>query len=103
MTKRENILYALKCRALDNPSTCNECLYYIAKWYCCDARSIMKDVLSLLEEQENGLEPKISRQEDGYLWYYCGKCGYEIDPSYENYCSICGTKIKLKEEENESL
>ena len=52
MTKLESVLYALKCRAIDNPSTCNECPYYIAKWYCCDARSIMKDALDLLEGQE---------------------------------------------------
>lgn len=52
VTKRENVLYALRCRAIDNPSTCNECPYYIAKWYCCDARHIMKDALDLLENQE---------------------------------------------------
>ena len=100
MTKFENILYALKCRAIDNPSTCTECIYYNAKCYGCNVKYIMKDVLDLLERQENGIELKASKEEDGYTWYYCGKCGYEIDPSYENYCPTCGTKIKLKEEEN---
>jgi len=52
VTKLENVLYALRCRAIDNPSACNECPYYIAKWYCCDARHIMKDALDLLEKQE---------------------------------------------------
>lgn len=50
--------------------------------------------------QKEDIEPKISREEDGYTWYYCGKCGYEIDPSYESYCPTCGAKIKENINEN---
>ena len=56
VTKFENVLYALKCRAVDNPSTCAECLYYNAKCYGCNIKYIMKDALDLLEEQEKKIK-----------------------------------------------
>ena len=98
MNEIEKVLYALRCRTIDAPSTCAECSYYNAKCYGCNVKYIMKDALDLLEGQENGVEPKISRQEDGSIWCYCGKCGYMIERGYQNYCSVCGTKIKGKKE-----
>lgn len=90
MTKQEVIL-GLKCHA--GTSGCSECPYNNMFAMSC-VQHLALDALDLLEEQKNGVEPKISKEEDGYTWYYCGKCGYEIDPSYENYCPTCGTKIK---------
>lgn len=94
MTKQE-VIDRLKCHA--GPCGCSECpydkMFAIANRTCVEHLTL--DVLNLIEEQENETEPKISKEEDGYTWYYCGKCGYEIDPSYENYCPTCGVKIKL--------
>lgn len=97
MTKQE-VIDGLKCHA--EVGGCSKCpydkMFAIANRTCIEQLTL--DALNLIEEQENGIEPKASKEEDGYTWYYCGKCGYEIDPSYENYCPTCGTKIKLKEE-----
>jgi len=95
MTKLEQVIYGLDCCSWG--IKCSFCPYKDEP----ECRTVlMCDALNLLKRQENGIEPKTSKEEDGYTWYYCGKCGYEIDPSYENYCPTCGTKIKLKEEEN---
>ena len=96
MTKQE-VIDGLKCHA--GAGGCSECPYdkmFAINCITC-VEHLALDAINLLEEQENGVEPKTSKEEDGYTWYYCGKCGYEIDPSYENYCPTCGTKIKLKE------
>ena len=99
MTKQK-VIEGLKCHARED--SCDECpyksLHGVNNMTC--PQHLALDALNLFKEQEDGTEPKTSKEEDGYTWYYCGKCGYEIDPSYENYCPTCGTKIKLKEEEN---
>ena len=99
MTKQK-VIEGLKCHA--GEGSCDECPYngtFTIDSITC-SQTLTFDAFNLLNKQENGVEPKVSKEEDGYTWYYCGKCGYEIDPSYENYCPTCGTKIKLKEEEN---
>ena len=96
MTKQE-VINGLKCHAGENG--CAKCPYnnmFAIHGLTC-VQYLALDAIDLLEEQENGVEPKISKEEDGYIWYYCGKCGYEIDPSYENYCPTCGSKIKGEE------
>ena len=100
MTKQE-VIEGLKCHA--GAGGCNECPYEkmhgVNNMTC--PQHLALDALNLLKEQEDGIEPKISKEDDGYVWYYCGKCGYEIELLYENYCSMCGTKIKLKENIND--
>lgn len=98
MTKREKIIYSLDCCSWG--IKCSFCPYKNEP----ECRTVlMCDTLDLLKEKENGIgiEPKVIKEDDGYVWYYCGKCGYKIEPLYENYCSICGTKIKLKENKND--
>ena len=99
MTKQEVILGLMVCG--DDSHQCIGCPYLperTGNTNC--ANHLCKDAIALLKEQENGVKPKISKEEDGYIWYYCGKCGYEIDPSYENYCPTCGSKIKGEKNEN---
>lgn len=100
MTKQK-VIEGLKCHA--GEGSCNECpcngTFTINSIAC--AQTLAFDAFNLLKEQENGIKPKTSKGENGYTWYYCGKCGYEIDPSYENYCPTCGIKIKLKENKND--
>lgn len=96
--KRKKVTRGLMVCGDDNYK-CIDCPYHPSRTGNPDCSNhLCKDALTLLKEQENGVEPKTSKEEDGYTWYYCGKCGYEIDPSYENYCPTCGTKIKLKED-----
>ena len=95
MTKQE-VIEGLKCHARED--SCDECpyksLHGVNNMTC--PQHLALDALNLLKEQENGVKPKISRQEDGSIWRYCGKCGYMIERGYQNYCSVCGTKIKGK-------
>jgi len=95
MTKQE-IIDGLKCHAGENG--CAKCPYddmFAMHGLTC-VQYLALDTINLLEEQESGVEPKISRQEDGSIWCYCGRCGYMIERGYQNYCSVCGTKIKGK-------
>lgn len=97
MTKQE-VISGLKCHA--GAGGCSECPY--DKMFAINGRTCVEhlalDAISLLEEQEKEVKPIISRQEDGSIWCYCGKCGYMIERGYQNYCSVCGTKIKGKKE-----
>ena len=110
MTKQE-VIDGLKCHA--GAGGCSECPYdkmfainnkTCVEHLALDAINLLEEqedainLINLLEEQKNGVEPKISRQEDGSIWSYCGNCGYIIERGYQNYCSLCGTKIKGKKE-----
>lgn len=100
MTKQEVIKGLMICG--DDSYQCIGCPYLPERTGNINCAShLCKDAIALLKEQENRIKPKIGKEENGYTWYYCGKCGYEIDPSYENYCPTCGIKIKLKENKND--
>ena len=95
--KRKKVRYGLMVCS-DNNKKCIECPYHPAYTGDTDCSNhLCKDALDLLKELENEVEPIISRQEDGSIWCYCGKCGYMIERGYQNYCSVCGTKIKGKD------
>jgi len=91
MTKQE-VMKGLKCHSFQKYSCTGRpynSLHGANNMTC--TQHLTLDALNLLKEQENEVEPK---KDNDYVWYYCGKCGYEVDPSYENYCSVCGNKIK---------
>ena len=96
MTKQEVIKALMVCG--DSGSQCIGCPYLPERTKNTNCAShLCKDAIALLEEQENEVKPMISRQEDGSIWCYCGNCGYIIERGYQNYCSVCGTKIKGKD------
>ena len=96
MPDRKKVMRGLECCQSDSgciPCALRDCPYRERSDTDCHTR-LHRDALKLIKEQENGVKPKISRQEDGSIWCYCGKCGYMIERGYQNYCSVCGTKIK---------
>jgi len=56
------------------------------------------DALALLREQDEGIEPEISRKSvtetTVSLRYKCGACGGEIEQGDDKFCRHCGKKVK---------
>ena len=63
----------------------------------------LKDALTLLKEQDEGVEPEISRKSvtetTVSLWYKCGACGLAIDGG-DKFCRHCGKGIEWEGEDD---
>lgn len=73
-----------------------KCAHCGAKGKC--TNPIFDDVLALLKEQDEGIEPEISRKSvtetTVSLWYKCGACGGAIEQGDDEFCRHCGKKVK---------
>ena len=92
--KREKVIRGLECCAKGSLSNCEECPYTgigCSEHLCADA-------LALLKEQDEGIEPEISRKSvtetTVSLWYKCGACGGAIEQGDDEFCRHCGKKVK---------
>ena len=64
----------------------------------------LKDALTLLKEQDEGIEPEISRKSvtetTVSLWYKCGACGGAIEQGDDEFCRHCGKGIEWEGEDD---
>lgn len=89
--KREEVVRGLECCAFGD---CNHCPYTGTR---CEEH-LCGDALALLREQDEGIEPEISRKSitetTASFWYKCGACGGAIEQGDDEFCRHCGKKVK---------
>ena len=93
--KRKKVIRGLEACARDvGIMHCRECPY---NGILC-ITPLLRDVLALLREQDEGIEPEISRKSvtetTVSLWYKCGACGGAIEQGDDEFCRHCGKKVK---------
>ena len=109
MLEREKVIRGLKCHSAHGYEMCFDCPYYTGpddfiykgdddlEGVCCEEK-LASDALALLKEQDEGIEPEISRKSvtetTVSLWYKCGACGGAIEQGDDEFCRHCGKKVK---------
>ena len=97
MPDMEKVISALDCRVNDTDLDCRKCDYYIRedKIPYCDFRSMLRDALALLKEQEAKTVIKIEKRfNDCDLTGYCPFCSRPLIKDWaENYCGYCGKPV----------
>lgn len=102
MPDREKVIRGLECCL--SPNDHENCPYDgIGKTYSHCLKQLVTDALSLLKEQEEGIEPKARTQEQedfaeklGIIApaWWCGVCGFQLLQYGLKYCPNCGKKVK---------
>lgn len=101
---REKVIRGLEAHS--NPKTCETCAGEDCPYYnlggsytevTCSS-FLAADALALLREQDEGIEPEISRKSvtetTVSFWYKCGACGEAIEQGDDEFCRHCGKKVK---------
>lgn len=96
---REKVIFAIEnCLTTDSVTECRktECPFISCRESCLEW--LLRSALALLKEQDEGIEPEISRKSvtetTVSLWYKCGACGGAIEQGDDEFCRHCGKKVK---------
>lgn len=101
------MIRVLECHATKGFVACQDCPYYPdeliyeddddMEGIICEEK-LAADALALLKEQDEGIEPEISRKSvtetTVSLSYKCGACGGAVEQGDDKFCRHCGKKVK---------